>query len=84
MSYLKEKTKHLVPLIKKAFKENPDTISNLNLLSAYVWDYEGAKDSISFEEFVVGLLEDRFSPQNIIAKVQRMVKWEIAKENESV
>lgn len=80
MSYLKDKTKHLKPLIKKAFKENPDTISNLTLLSGYVWKYEGADSDMPFEEFYVGLLENRFSPQNIIARVQRFVKWEIAKE----
>ena len=84
MSSLKEKTKHLAPLIKKAFKENPETINNFNLLSGYIWDYEGAKDNMSFEEFFVGLLENRFTPQNIIAKVQRTVKLQIAKENESI
>lgn len=84
MSYLKEKSKHLIPLIKKAFIENPDTVSDLNLLSGYVWKYEGAEESMEFEEFFVGLLEDKFSPQNIIARVQKMVKWQIAKGNESV
>jgi hypothetical protein len=84
MSYLKEKSKHLVPLIKKAFNENPDSISDLNLLSGYIWRYEGATNDMDFEEFYVGLLENRFSPQNIIARVQKMVKWQIAKGNESI
>jgi hypothetical protein len=84
MSYLKQKTKHLVPLIKKAFEENPDCVNDLNLLSGYIWKYEGVNEEMEFEEFFVGLLENRFSPQNIIARVQKMVKYQIKKENESI
>lgn len=84
MSYLKQKTKYLVPLINQAIKENSDCISSLNLLSGYIWKYEGANEEMSFEEFYVGLLENKFTPQNIIARVQKMVKFQIKKENESI
>ena len=80
----KGKTLPIHRLVALAFIENPDTVSDLNLLSGYVWKYEGAEESMEFEEFFVGLLEDKFSPQNIIARVQKMVKWQIAKGNESV
>lgn len=66
--------KSLTNQIKSAFKENPETMSDLNLLCAYIWKYEGANEETSFEEFIVGLLEKRFTPQIVIAKVSKTLK----------
>jgi hypothetical protein len=76
------KSKQLAPLIKKAFSENSETTNNLDLLSGYIWKYEGADDNMTFEEFFVGLLDGKFSNQKTIAKIQNRVKWEILKQNE--
>ena len=76
------KSKQLAPLIKKAFSENSETTNNLDLLSGYIWKYEGADDNMTFEEFFVGLLDGKFSNQKTIAKIQSRVKWEILKQNE--
>lgn len=74
------KSKQLAPLIKKAFSENSETINNLDLLSGYVWRYEGVDENMTFEEFFVGLLDGRFSNQGIIFKCSKFVKSK--KQNE--
>lgn len=74
------KSKQLAQLIKKAFIENPETINNLDLLSGYIWKYEGADETTTFEEFFVGLLDGRFSTQGIIFKCLKFVKSK--KQNE--
>jgi hypothetical protein len=84
MSYLVSKSKQLVPLIKKAFSENLETTNNLDLLSGYIWKYEGVDETMTFEDFFVGLLDGRFSNQKTIAKIQKRVKWEISKQNEQL
>ena len=82
MGYLEEKSNHLKPLIKKAFNENSETTRNFNLLCGYIWRYEGADENMLFEDFFIGLLENRFSNQNIISKIDRSVKLEMFKKNE--
>jgi hypothetical protein len=74
------KSKQLASLIKKAFSENSETINNLDLLSGYIWKYEGADETMTFEEFFVGLLDGRFSNQGIIFKCLKFVKSK--KQNE--
>jgi hypothetical protein len=75
------KSKQLVPLIKKAFSENSETINNLDLLSGYIWKYEGVDETMTFEEFFVGLLDGRFSNQGIIFKCLKFVKSKKQNDN---
>jgi hypothetical protein len=82
MSFVVGKSKQLVELIKKAFSENLETANNLDLLSGYIWKYQGADETMTFEEFFVGLLDGRFSNQKTIAEIQKRVKWEMLKRNE--
>lgn len=84
MSYLVGKSKQLVPLIKQAFSENLETANNLDLLSGYIWKYEGVDETMTFEDFFVGLLSGRFSNQKTISQIQKRVKWEIKKQNEQL
>jgi hypothetical protein len=84
MSYLVGKSKQLVPLIKQAFSENLETANNLDLLSGYIWKYEGVDETMTFEDFFVGLLSGRFSNQKTISQIQKRVKWEIRKQNEQL
>lgn len=74
------KSKHLEALIRKAYQENEKTANNLDLLSGYVWRYEGVDENMTFEEFFVGLLDGRFSNQGIIFKCSKFVKSK--KQNE--
>jgi len=47
MTY-KQKIECLKPLIKKAFKENDLTTTDLNLLCGYIWMYQGAQEELEF------------------------------------
>ena len=79
MTY-KQKIETLKPLIRKAFLENETTKTDLNLLSGYVWMYQGAQEELEFGEFFRGLLSGQFSPQNMIEKALKEIKWQIKKE----
>lgn len=76
MSYLKEKQKQLQPFIEKIIDEDARVLDDLNLLSGYVWQYEGALEDMELSEFIVGLLEKRFSSQLLIQKVFSKVKYD--------
>ena len=79
MTY-KQKIETLKPLIRKAFLENETTKTDLNLLSGYVWMYQGAQEELEFGEFFRGLLSGQFSPQNMIEKALKEIRWQIKKE----
>lgn len=76
MSYLKQKQKQLQPFIEKIIDEDSRVLDDLNLLSGYVWQYEGALEDMELSEFVVGLLDKRFSSQLLIQKVFNKVKYD--------
>jgi hypothetical protein len=76
MSYLKQKQKQLQPFIEKIIAEDSRVLDDLNLLSGYVWQYEGALEDMELSEFVVGLLDKRFSSQLLIQKVFNKVKYD--------
>jgi hypothetical protein len=79
MTY-KQKIESLKPMITKAFKENELTKNDLNLLCGYVWMYQGAQEELEFGEFFRGLVSGQFSPQNMIEKARKIIKWEISNE----
>lgn len=68
----------VIKLIKRAFKENPQTTTDLTLLSGYVWKYQGVSEDTNFEEFYIGLLQNRYTPVQKIASFRKLAKWEIA------
>lgn len=79
MNY-KQEIELLKPMITKAFKENELTKNDLNLLCGYVWMYQGAQEELEFGEFFRGLVSGQFSPQNMIEKARKIIKWEISNE----
>jgi hypothetical protein len=79
MTY-RQKIELLKPIITKAFKENELTKNDLNLLCGYVWMYQGAQEELEFGEFFRGLVSGQFSPQNMIEKARKIIKWEISNE----
>jgi len=79
MTY-KQEIELLKPMITKAFKENEMTKNDLNLLCGYVWMYQGAQEELEFGEFFRGLVSGQFSPQNMIEKARKIIKWEISNE----
>ena len=74
MSYLKVKEQQLYPFINKIIEEDSRVLDDLNLLSGYVWQFEGASEDMELAEFVAGLLDKRFSSQVLIYKIMNKVK----------
>ena len=60
-------------MIQKAYLENPETIANVNLLSVYIWKYQGADEDMDFGEFSRGFIEGRFAKQDLITKASKIV-----------
>lgn len=83
MDSIKKEIEILKPLIDKAFKENKKTINDVNLLSGYIWMYQGADDVLNFEEFFIGLLNGHFSSPFIIQKAMIIVKNEYTKNKKA-
>tara|TARA_R110000868_G_scaffold181220_19_gene422136 strand:- start:113 stop:364 length:252 start_codon:yes stop_codon:yes gene_type:complete len=81
MDSIKNKIEILKPLIDKAFKENKNTIKDVNLLYGYIWMYQGAEDELNFAEFFSRLLNGHFYSPFIIEKAMRIVKKEYAKKS---
>ena len=64
----------IISLIQKAYLENPETIANVNLLSVYIWKYQGADEDMDFGEFSRGFIDGRFAKQDLITKASKIVK----------
>ena len=64
----------IISLVQKAFKENPETITDNNLLSVYIWKYQGAEEDMDLGEFLRGLLDGRFAKQDLITKASKIAK----------
>ena len=44
-------------------------VNDINLLSGFVWEYQGATQEMELAEFIAGLLDKRFSTQIEIYKI---------------
>lgn len=69
-----EKVKKITPIVAKVLRTHLDSRDEDTVLTALVWQQQGANDDMSFLKFKVGLINGKFATPETITRSRRKLQ----------